>query len=97
MSLTDDQLLAIQKLVVEPVDRANREAISEIRQLLDSNVVDQSKQLRNHEDRIAGLEAIKHKALAVWTAIIAAVTFATTFAAKAIWDEWLRPYFSAHK
>lgn len=97
MPLTDDQLLAIQKLVVEPVDRANREAISEIRDLLSSYVAKQASSIANHEERIAGLEAVKHKALAVWTAVIAGATFVATFVAKAIWDGWLKPIIWANK
>jgi hypothetical protein len=87
MALSGEDWKAISDVLVDRVERVVDERIDRIEATLASNAIDQLSKLSDHEKRIAGLEAVKHKALIAWTFIV----MAATFVAKAIWDGWLKP------
>jgi len=85
--VTSDELLAIQKLVVEPVDRANREATEEIKKLLADHVIEQNSRLADHEQRIKTLEGVKAKALFVWSLVV----MVATLLGRYTWENLIKP------
>jgi len=93
MALHADDWKAISDVLIDRVEKSVDERIDRIESTLATNAAYQTKQLRDHEERIAGLEAVKRKALFVWGALVFAVTFVT----KLIWDEWLGPIITGKK
>lgn len=87
MALHADDWKAISDVLVDRVERVMDERLDRLEKTTSANIHKQEDEISDLRSRVTSLEAIKHKALIAWTAIV----MAATFVAKAIWDGWLKP------
>lgn len=86
MALHADDWKAISEVLVDRIERTMDERLDRVENTLAKNIAQQETEIAKLRTRVSSLEAVKHKALVAWTGIV----MAATFAAKAIWDGWLK-------
>lgn len=78
MALDREDLQTINEILIERVEKTTQRGIDEIRGIVADSMTAQNKRIDEHENRLVSLEGVKHKALFVWTFIVAAATSVVT-------------------